>query len=362
MIKTWVLILLAFSLFSPLESKVFATSYCGGGDGPHPFNDVSSEFSAKLTTVPTVGMVQEMVYWEKRQSFVYRNESDDVYLAAERQKDNTLVTHSPIPLSPVIDPGETFVLGAGSGNILDLSLPHPQWFPFVSTSTPLEHLFWHEGYAYSMATENSQGSDIYHLYRYKPGSGGAYHYCTVPQLPYGDFRRGEGHAYPETYFYHTNQTAHGIHLDVYLLNVSRCNWEPYRIEFEHPFLAPIQQVYRFDPIDAYAVKVEGNTRNLMWMYNGSCEYFTIDNVAPSILNPKFPTIATWSLSGGLSLISLTHKNIAHIFEKLPIVDLKRDNVRLSGDGRRLVLAPEIRGWTPQAIFDLELENRQLWFH
>jgi hypothetical protein len=309
---------------------------CGGG-GPHSFNDISVSVENHLDWIDAAGSVKEFTPLEKRNSLIFRNQENKVggiFLGNPRPY---LFGHSDFPISRVVDSAEQAILTIGPGDLFNPWSPTPRWIQY--TNEQVIPLFWHRDKLFAMSARTpTKDNPEYNFFTHRPYQSTNAKFCSFKVDPALNFRLASGSEYPFVFFYSTHPTRTGNFLALVKFNVNECKVAS-TSTFNDPFPGEITGVYRFEPLDSIAVKVNNEKENLMWRTPNGCQYFDIGNLPPIVLNPSQPVIATWSKQTGFTLFNLSTSQKVRILDTLPITAMGTEQAWMNHQGTQLYVAP-----------------------
>lgn len=339
--------LVGFSL-SSLAAPDFSRR-CGG-DGPQPFLDLTGA-APKTKVVPVKGSIKEFLYWEHRDSLVYRNERNEVLSYSFGSHHTAYFGGSQAALSPVIDAKESMLLLQG---VNWLFTTDGWWRNYYSSADRPQHLFWDGKLLYDL--DDQQFGPKYpqqlNIHRYRVGFSSARPLCQW-KAPVGKvFKLAEGSEFPNLTLYTVEKSAQGNKVTLYEMDVRTCtvkNGFAYSDLFDGDILA----VHRFVKLNSYAIHVDHPTKNLMWDYGTGCHYYDIGKGPALVPNHSRPIVATWDASDGLKVMNLKMRSRGEYFAGSKFKSLARRDVWLQDRGDELFFAPVLEQDGSKMVLELD---------
>jgi hypothetical protein len=350
---------------SPITSQACR----GGGGGPVPLFDISHKFTQGHSKIETVGSVSEYLYWESRNTLVYRNPHNELYLKPLKS-DSNFLTYLYSPISRLIDPREKYLMVAQDTKYLDISEPHLMWHSYSTKYPVSRHLFWGNEngrdvlYSLSNLYRPKECIQTLIIYRYgtgehKPSS------CSLKATAEEQFFIGEGHSYPYAILYKTTPDKKGgTNLFLYSVDVRRALENGSDEGLPKCVLTPlfppsvgssisvpgnVKAVYHLpnqngilQPFSSFAIKTDDPTENLLWLYRKTgisalrCESFNFNGREAFVLNTNRSIITTWAPEEGAKIVLPELKEEAQIFRGLSATNLSEDDFWLANNGNLFV--------------------------
>lgn len=353
MLTKQALTVLALSLWSislvstPVEHRNLRC----GGDGPKPFADISGDFDSRIRHYKTDRPVSEFSYLEYHNALAYRAPNSEVRIAGDHG--DVLVAHSNLPLSGLADPRERFLLTEQFGFALDLN--QNQWRRF--NDRPLEHLTWDSrNHLISVAPRTGfLNRKFYDFMEYDATSNVSRVLCSEPQDGY---RFARGHEYPFVFMYRVEPRNGRNFLAIARYDLRSCKVASI-VNYNDGFNGEIQQVVRFEKLNATAVKVNHSSENLFWESGGECRYFDIENKTAIIPDTSRPYLFTAG-DRKLNLYFLNSQKKTELIRDfgLEIIDVSPRDLYLIKSGQKVYFSPKVRGGGDKQIYTVDLDRPQ----
>ncbi len=332
------------------QASASPASRCGG-DGPQPFTDISVGIP-KTKTIPINGEVNDFVYWENRDSVVYRNTRGQIYSRGLANGWEIHYGSSGVALSPVVNATEEAILLDKTTNYYEFGY----WHSFYMQAVAPKHLFWEGKYLFMLETVagTSQYSQQLQSHRYRDGLGSARYLCRY-LVPVGEkYLQAEGASYPVVPFYKVRPTPQGNELSIYEMDVRNCNVSLYGT-YKDLFEGKILSVHRYGNLKSYAVQTDHPTKNLMWDYGTGCEFFSIGQGQMLFPSHDRAVVGAWVPGTGLELMNLTSKHRAVYFSGAsPKTVRPRDLVLAKSRGKAL-FSPDGEK-TGRQLFEIDVKD------
>jgi hypothetical protein len=326
----------------------------GGGDGPTPFTQLDG-FQNSVRIVPTNNGLRDFVFWENRNTVVYRNLYGQVWGVGLNRFESYFFSKRSAPLLDIADPFERFITASADENIymLDAQGNPPQWYDLYQQNEG-QPAFWNVDTLYTVSlTRINRKRQSFQVFDYQLNRGAEAKCPPVDLVSNNPVFLASGHAYPYIYFYMVHSTDLGQELYVSKFNVNTCQPEPDLI-WGTTFSSEIQEVHRFPAIDSVAVKLNDPKRNLFWSGPSGSLFYNIANVSPVVLNfSTNPTIATWDGNSGLTLHFLNYATQASLMAGYPFTSVRSQDLKMSTDGSRLIFSPQLENGT-RLLMEIEI--------
>ncbi len=313
-----------------------------GGEGPKPMMDVTNGFNAGTRIIPTRGGIQDFVFWNKKNTLVYRDKSSRVIEQPLEGCGGGPISTSTVPLARIVDEDERYLLTEHDSWFLDTEKTN-RWIHYENPSSAVEHLFWSGDSLFSISNFfTSTAPQTLRLIHYRAGESSANVICPNLKLRVEDgLHVGMGNVYPNVFMHRTRTLEEGTELSVYKLDLRTCGMEALGT-YTHLLPGHVETVYWFESLGAIAVKIDHPTMNLMWDAGpNGCRFFDIGKERPMVLNYNHPMLASWKAKEGMTLYYLNSEKRASIPLAGAIRELAPEDVILANDGQRLFAAPRL---------------------
>lgn len=330
-----------------LLSGLFLSSVCWaenilpvcGGDGPMP---LPNKVNTQLDKIQTKGVAQEFVIWENSGTFVYRNEKGDVFFSAiSGGNGGKKFTKAPAPLFHLPDPQERFLTTRVNNWFVDTN--GGQWVRYNTVVPSMEPIFWRGNDMYAVATTYDLTGSVFRLYRYHASDKYVTPLCdNVVFNASNGYRLASGHSYPYVYLYQAKTLSSGTVFSMLRLNADNCDVEDLP-NTKMLVQGRVENVYRFEKLDALAIKVDAPSRNLLWKQgNAGCQYFDVGDSQVLLANRDLPVLASYnSYSPGVTLYDFravekqVYTTTVLAEPASPVYGIGAHDLYLSKDGRSL---------------------------
>lgn len=309
---------------------------CAGGDGPHPLVDISGQISSEVKVIPTRGPILEFALTPKVGSVIFRRENHEVAFRSFSELVPATFTTSGLPIGKLISPDGRFLPLRNAPWVFDME--NSRWWRYLAPAEKLETLFWSGGTLYVYAVRADGPHPLIDLYRYSVGQTAAQHFCTVKNLI-----PARGHRYPIANFYRTSPVSQGIMLTLSHVDVEHCRIVKETV-FQDPIPGSVEEVHRYETLQATVVKVNHPKSNLLWQSSAhGCHYYDLEGSRPLAFTYAKPLIGAFSEEKGLRLIDLQQEKSATLFGQGQVHGLDADHLSLAPRNPHLFIAPLIEG-------------------
>lgn len=340
------LIFFCFSLH--LASFGTESVVCRGGDGPHPFLNITSQFSSYLTPVATQSSVRDFLYWQDKQAVVYSNDRGEVLEKQLMTGKERYIADLDERMSRVTDPGESMILTDHSWYI-DSTKAGASWHKFNDTQY-VKHLYWHRQgtpfsptlYSISDAVQTS-GIQKINLLSYRVGHSDPSD-CALPVEPGEVYRVGEGHYYPYVFLYKVRNEGGVSTVSLYEMQVTDIVMGGYRCDIHfvktlsEALPGRVTKVYQFSDRKTFLATYETDSGNEIYWESPTkrliCEY---GEAIPMVPNPRVPAVFSWQSSKGIKLLLPAQEAEATILPNLSPCSMKKEDFWLTDNGERLIV-------------------------
>lgn len=283
----------------------------GGGGGGVPLSVITNDVQSSNDFIKTESLVKDFTISEQQQVAYYRSEREELRRISLVNFQDEMIFSRAMNLSRVMDREARYVISNDGSYYLDTQTYPKVWrkIPYPTGISRVEPAFWHSGSLYSFGhMKKGQTQQILYVFEYNPETNRLE--SCLETTPLSDaYRFASGHSSPYIYLYKTKNVASGVDLTPLRINVSagllkkKCKLELLP-QYKDPMPGPVLSMHRLENMDAFIIRLDHPTKNLLWDRGPECIFYNTEDRVPIVLNNFSPFVATWKAGAGLQFLNV----------------------------------------------------------